>query len=201
MNVQESVLKFRGCQTVEELAAAVIKAKSAANKIEDPGVRFSVHERIGLVASCEVVRLLPEPTSEPIAIGPGDPDPPPPPPTKAYGEWTGALVFERLAPQGLTNPVGYQACTPEEKAELDKIARAINRNQPLFDAPTKALPSEEQRRKDYDAWWATQDVPQAWKKQGPAFGLKAWEQSFALYRAADIGPGDPEPPPPPPDRQ
>lgn len=55
---------------------------------------------------------------------------------------------------------------------------------PLPPPPTKALPSEEQRRKDFDAWWATQDTkdfPAAWKKQGPAFMLKAWEKAVELY--------------------
>lgn len=68
---------------------------------------------------------------KPVSIGPGDPLPPPPPPTKAV-EWTGALVFERIAPRGLTNPVGYRAATPEEQAELDRMARAINRNTPPY---------------------------------------------------------------------
>lgn len=137
MTVQEYVLKFRDCKTVEELSTAVIAAKREANKIEDQGVRFSTHEQIDFVAQREVVRMLPvlgigawpieKVMAEHVSIGPGVPDPPPPPP------------------------------------------------------PTKALPSEEQRRKDFDAWWATLEVPQAWKNQGPAFVLQAWEKAVELY--------------------
>jgi hypothetical protein len=91
-------------------------------------------------------------------IGPGNPfpiPPPPPPPTLTAeqpstpvpGEWTGALVFERIAPKGLTNPVGYRAATPEEQAELDRIARAINRNTPLFEPVPQVPGSLDELRK------------------------------------------------------
>lgn len=55
------------------------------------------------------------------------------PPTVAPGEWTGELVFNLISPKGLTNPWNYNSASHDERAECERIARAINRNTPLLE--------------------------------------------------------------------
>ena len=108
------------------------QAHDIAERFKRAGKRFHACAALDLVPAEKAVSFsMDVRMAKADSIGPGDPLPPPPPPTKA-GEWTGELVFERIAPKGLINPVGYRAAALEDQAELERMARAINRNSPPY---------------------------------------------------------------------